>query len=114
VQVGGEKNPLVICMQETKLQHCDDVLGLSLWGSSPHAFSFRPSVGSSGGVLTECDSTEIEVWSSVSRDHAMWCHGQFKESNEEFYMANVYTPCDPRAKQVLWDSLSARLHSLVG
>ncbi|PNX63799.1 cysteine-rich receptor-like protein kinase, partial [Trifolium pratense] len=33
---------------------------------------------------------------------------------EEFSVANVYAPCDDGAKQVLWDSLSVRLRSLVG
>ncbi|KAK2361094.1 hypothetical protein QL285_086291 [Trifolium repens] len=29
-------------------------------------------------------------------------------------VANVYAPCDPDAKQGLWDALSSRLQSLVG
>jgi hypothetical protein len=45
----GEKNPVIVCLQETTLTVCDDFLCASLWGNSPHAFSFRPSVGASGG-----------------------------------------------------------------
>ncbi|GAU16975.1 hypothetical protein TSUD_37330 [Trifolium subterraneum] len=52
------------------------------------------------------------VWSTESRDYVMWCHGRFTKSREEFYVANVYAPCDDGAKQGLWDSLSARIQSL--
>jgi exonuclease III len=47
-----EKNPLVVCLQETKLQACDDFLCTAVWGSSPYSFSFRPFSGASGGLLT--------------------------------------------------------------
>jgi exonuclease III len=96
-----EKNPLIVCLQETKLQVCDDSLGVAMWGSSLVGFSLW-------------DTTEVEVWSSLSRDHVLWCHGRFIKTGEEFMVANVYAPCDPDAKQGLWDALSSRLQSLVG
>jgi hypothetical protein len=79
-----EKHPLIVCLQETKLQVCDDSLCVAMWGSSLVGFSFRPSVGASGGLLTICDTTEVEVWSSLSRDHVLWCHGRFIKTGEEF------------------------------
>ncbi|MCH79622.1 cysteine-rich receptor-like protein kinase, partial [Trifolium medium] len=108
----GNQKPLVICIQETKLQLCEAFICSSLWGNAPHAFSYRPSVGASGGLLTLWDSTEVEVWSSESRDHVLWCHGRFIKSGEEFSVANVYAPCDLGAKQELWNSLSMRLQTL--
>ncbi|GAU40134.1 hypothetical protein TSUD_163030 [Trifolium subterraneum] len=56
----------------------------SIWGTSPHAFSYRPSVGASGGMLTLWDSTEVDVWVLESHEHVLWCHGQFIKSEEEF------------------------------
>jgi exonuclease III len=100
-RIVGEKKPFIVCIQETKLQSCDVLLCSSLWGSAPHCFSFRPSVGASGGLLTMWDSSEVEVWSSTSREHVLWCHGRFIHSGEEFYLANVYAPCDLGAKQTL-------------
>jgi hypothetical protein len=94
------------------LQSCDASICLSLWGNSPHAFSHRPSVGASGGLLTLWDSSEMEVWSSASHEHVLWCHGRFIKSGEEFYVVNVYTPCDSVAKQRLWDSLLVRIQML--
>lgn len=56
----------------------------------------------------------MEVWSSVSRDHLLQIHGRFVRTNEEFYLFNIYAPCDPRGKQDLWASLSHRLQALRG
>ena len=37
----GEKSPFILCLQETKLAVCDDILCTSLWGDPNHAFSYR-------------------------------------------------------------------------
>ncbi|MCI48230.1 endonuclease/exonuclease/phosphatase family protein, partial [Trifolium medium] len=52
-------------------------------------------------------STEVEVWSTESREHVLWCHGQFTKSGEKFFVENVYAPCDFGVKQELWDSFCA-------
>ncbi|KAK2440720.1 hypothetical protein QL285_012099 [Trifolium repens] len=109
-----EKTPYVVCLQETKLQACDDLVCAAVWGSSQIGFSFRPSVGASGGLLTIWDTTEVEMWSSISRDHVLWSHGRFIKTEEEFWVANVYAPCEVVAKQRLWDSLTARMQVLSG
>ncbi|XP_045791268.1 exodeoxyribonuclease-like [Trifolium pratense] len=113
-QLVGELKPFILCLQETKLQNCDVFLCSNLWGSSFHGFSYRPSVGASGGILTLWDSSEVEMWWTESREHVLWCHGRFTKSGEEFYVANVYAPCDDGAQQRLWETISERLHSLVG
>ena len=109
-----DKKPLILCLQETKLPVCDDNLNLLMWGDSNHAYSFRPSVGASGGLLTVWDTLEVEVWSSVSQDHVLIIHGKFTRTNEVFYIFNVYTPCEPRARQQLWGALSVKLQLLLG
>jgi len=45
----AEKRTFILCLQETKQAACDYILGMSLWGDSNHAYSYRPSVGASGG-----------------------------------------------------------------
>ncbi|GAU49411.1 hypothetical protein TSUD_407260 [Trifolium subterraneum] len=107
-------DPVIVCLQETKVCVCDENLVSALWGSAPHAFSYRPSAGASGGLLTIRDSSEVEVWSTTSLEHVLVCHGRFISSDEIFYVVNVYAPCDLGAKQRLWDSLSVWLQSLVG
>ena len=56
----------------------------------------------------------MEVWSSSSQDHVLQIQGRFIQTNEEFYLFNIYASCDFRAKQDLWVSLSARLQLLGG
>ncbi|MCI36571.1 endonuclease/exonuclease/phosphatase family protein, partial [Trifolium medium] len=36
----------------------------------------------------------------------------FLKSGDEFSVANVYAPCDLRAQQELWDSLSVKIQAL--
>ncbi|GAU34505.1 hypothetical protein TSUD_388170 [Trifolium subterraneum] len=108
----GNQNPSLRCIQETKLQSCDSVVCSPLWGNSPHIFSYRPSLGASGGLLTLWDSSEVDVWASESHEFVLWCHGRFIKSGEEFSVANVYAPYDPGAKQQPWDSLSVRIQAL--
>jgi len=78
---------------------------VSLWGNLPHAFSFHPSIGTSGGLLIIWDVPEVEVLSLVSFEHVLMIHEKFVQLNEEFYLVNVYVPCDASAKQLLGDSL---------
>ncbi|XP_024628654.1 DNA-(apurinic or apyrimidinic site) endonuclease-like [Medicago truncatula] len=107
-----EKAPFVLCIQETKLQLIDDFVCTSIWGPMCHDYSFSPSVGASGGLVTIWDTAEVEVWTSCRGDNFLLIHGRFIKSNEEFYLFNVYAPCDRFAKQALWTSLSSRLLSL--
>lgn len=101
----NEKNPSIVCIQETKLSVID-VMCASLWGSSTQSYSFRPAVGASGGLLIMWDSSVVEVWSSFSMQHVLIIHGRFTDYNDEFYLFNIYAPCDNGAKQLLWNSLS--------
>jgi exonuclease III len=110
----SEKNPSIVCLQETKLSVIDEALCMSLWGFVSHSYFFRPSEGASGGLLTIWDTSLVEVWSSVSIEHALLIHGWFIDSNDEFYVFNIYAPCDNGAKQLLWNSLSEHLQRLVG
>jgi hypothetical protein len=91
------------------LQVCDDSVCSSMWEVQSMAFSFRPSIGASGGLLTACDRSEVEVWATTSFEHIFVIHGRFLKSNEEFYVFNVYAPCDNRDQEVLWESLSVRI-----
>jgi len=41
-------------------------------------------------------------------------HGRFVQSNDEFYLFNVYDPCDNDENQLLWNRLSVILQQLSG
>ena len=109
-----DKCPFILCLQETKLQVCDSGFGTALWGNQDVSFSFRSSIGALGGLLTVWDTSEVEVRSTVSFNHTLVIHGQLLKSNEEFYLFNVYAPCDARDRKLLWDSLFVCLQQLQG
>jgi hypothetical protein len=53
------RNHLLCAYKRLKGGVCDDFFCASLWGSSPHAYSYRPSVGASGGLLVVWDTVEL-------------------------------------------------------
>ena len=57
-----EKKPLVMCIQETKLVTINVQLSQSLWGGVDVDFSFQPSIGALGGLVTLWDNKEVVVW----------------------------------------------------
>jgi len=59
-----EKYPFVLCLQETKMQSIYDFVCTSIWGPLNCDYSFSPSVGASGGLLTVWNTSEVEVWAS--------------------------------------------------
>lgn len=109
-----EKNPSIVCLKETKLSVIDDSIFVALWGTVTQSYSFRPFVGAFGGMFILWDPSIMEVWSSCSMEHAFIIHGRFINSDDEFYLFNIYAPCDNGAKQLLWNSLSEYLQRLVG
>ncbi|GAU44274.1 hypothetical protein TSUD_135150 [Trifolium subterraneum] len=66
----GDQYHILLCLQETKLQTCEDYLCSTLWGNSYHAFSYRPSSGeefSVANVYAPCDiGAKQEFWDSLS------------------------------------------------
>jgi len=110
----GEKKPLLMCLQKTKLMQIDDYVCASLWGNSSHGYFYRPSVGASDGLLILWDTEEVEILSSYSFDFMLTVRGKFVKSNEDFVLFNVYAPCGIVAQQVLWRVLTDRLASVDG
>lgn len=102
----NEKHPFVLCIQETKLSVIDDWIIKYLWAVSPYGFSYQPSSGASGGLVTIWDSTRIDVWCSMSFGHTLIIKGSIIQSGEHFVLVNVYAPCDLLAKRVLWERLT--------
>ena len=85
------KKLVVLCLQESKLNVVDELSIKAIWGSSPSGFSFQPSPGAPGGLL--------------SLPHVLVIRGRVLQTRKGFVIANVYAPCDTTSKQVLWDRL---------
>jgi exonuclease III len=100
-----EKKPLVLCIQETKLESMNEHLVKSLWGEGVHNYSYQPSIGASGGLVTVWDASRIDVTSSVSFSHVLVIKGKVLLTGEDFVIFNVYAPCNLEAKKTLWGNL---------
>lgn len=109
----GEKKLSIICIQETMLGKVDYFMCNTLWGSCPHGFSFKSSVGASGGLLTMWDSEEVDI-SYSSFDHVLAVGSSFLHFGEDFVLFNVYAPCDVPSQSLLRKNLSSRLANYVG
>jgi hypothetical protein len=83
----------------------DDLLINNIWGCSSVGYSFQPSIGASGGLVSIWDCNVVEVASTTSFPHVLVIRGRVLQTSQEFIIANVYAPCDTAEKQVLWDQL---------
>ncbi|AES74629.1 hypothetical protein MTR_6g009190 [Medicago truncatula] len=48
--------PMVLCIQETKLEVIEEYVCATIWGSNGFGFSYRPTVRELGGTLTLWDA----------------------------------------------------------
>jgi len=53
--------PWILCIQETRLATIDEFFYASFWGNTDVVFSYKPSMGASGGILSLWDTSEVEV-----------------------------------------------------
>ena len=113
-QLVNEKHLFILCIQETKLYVVDTVICKSLWGDDTVEYSYRPSTGSSGGLVTLWDVNEVTVSTTISFYHVLVIVSHFLKINECFVLFHVYAPCDISRQQALWDNISLKLNSYVG
>jgi len=104
-----EKQPFIVCIQETKLSMFDDFVCRSIWGDCNVDFSYQPSIGASGGLLTMWDRNEVEVWLSLSFEHSLVIMGRCVKSGDQFIIFNVYAPVEVSRQEALWSNISNRL-----
>ena len=97
--------PWILCVQETKLEIINDFFCASLWGNPYHSYSYRPSVGASGGILTIWDTTEVDVMITRSMAHVVIIQGKMLQNGADFSLANVYAPCESLRRQDVWNQL---------
>jgi hypothetical protein len=92
----------------------DDFVCRSLWGSEPYGFSYRPSLGAAGGILTLWNSNEVDVQVSMSFENVLIIKGRFIKSGVAFAIANVYAPCDNGGRVHLWERIEALIVNDIG
>jgi hypothetical protein len=81
----SEKHPFVLCIQETKLGVVDDLMIKSLWGDVACGYSYQPSMGASGGLVTVWDTSCVTVWSTMSYNHVLVIKDTVIKTAEDFF-----------------------------
>jgi exonuclease III len=102
-----EKQPTVVCIQETKMFVLSDNVIKAVWGDHPCGYSYQPSIGASGGLVTVWDSTLVDVWCTMSAGNVLVIKGTIVLTTEDFVIFNVYAPCEAAAKKLLWNHLTS-------
>jgi len=74
-------------------------------GDACSEYSYQPSLGASGGLITLWDCSRVDVSSCMSFGHVLVIKGKVVQTSEEFIIFNVYAPCDVVAKRELWERL---------
>jgi hypothetical protein len=70
--------------------------------------------GTSGGLLILWDTALVEVWSTVSVENNIMIHGRFIQNNDEFYLINVYAPCDKWRETVVMRQIDFFIATFIG
>jgi exonuclease III len=100
-QMVREKNPFILCLQESKLSIVNDLVRKAIWNDNNVDFSYLPSIGASEGLITLWNCNEVEVRCSFYLEHVLGIQGQFIKTGVKFTILNVYAPCDPNRQQLL-------------
>jgi exonuclease III len=111
-QLVREKNPSILCIQETKLTVFDGLVRKCIWSDTNVNFSFQLSRGASGWLVTLWNCTEVEVWAFMQFEHVSGIQGRFVKTEDELTLFNVYAPCDIPRQHALWHNISMRLTTL--
>jgi len=53
------------------------------------------------------DSTCVDVWCTMSFGHSLVIKGTVIQTAEQFFLVNIYAPCDLVAKRALWERLTS-------
>ncbi|XP_058784973.1 uncharacterized protein LOC131659865 [Vicia villosa] len=96
-------NADIFLIQESKLAAVSNSIAFSFWRRKDIGFSFLPSVGASGGLISLWNSESFQVLFSFGGEGYLGLKVVWKE--EVFYIVNVYSSCNSGEKRVLWRKL---------
>jgi hypothetical protein len=100
-----KQNIQFLAVQETKLEAISDNLCYSLWGSNDCDWSFRPSEGNIGGILSIwCKSSSSSIFSFAGEGFVGVCL-EWGVKKEVCFVVNIYAKCDLSSKRIMWNNL---------
>jgi exonuclease III len=98
----SESNCDIVCLQETKREHFDDLYLRNFCPKKFKKFEFIPSVGASGGILI--------IWNGSLFNGEVAFHNEFSLSvkftsslsHDSWILTNIYGPCVAERKAIFW------------
>ncbi|KAL8547987.1 hypothetical protein ACS0TY_007324 [Phlomoides rotata] len=93
------------CIQESKLEYVDAFVCRAIWGPGNFYWSFKPSVGRSGGIISIWNSDKFTCSSCWSMEGAVVVNGYWNADNAHCMIINVYAPCPLSEREDLWDRI---------
>ncbi|WJX91755.1 hypothetical protein P8452_73482 [Trifolium repens] len=94
-----------LAIQETKLEVVSDALCYSIWGSENCHWSFLPSEGNSGGILSIWGKPSSSLIFNFSGEGFVGVCLEWGAHKKVCFIVNVYSKCDIADKRRLWDML---------
>lgn len=86
-------NATIVCLQETKLAHLDDVVVASMLGHQFIAnYSYLPANGVRGGILIAASERHFRLMSTACTENTITVQLQMLEDASEWSITGVYGP----------------------
>ncbi|KAL8483361.1 hypothetical protein ACS0TY_026168 [Phlomoides rotata] len=96
----------ICCLQETKMESFSDIVCKSIWGHSKFDWSFKASVGRSGGIISLWNSDIFSKTSSWDTNGMLVINGHFTADGMRGVLINVYASCSYAEKRELWENIN--------
>lgn len=98
--------PSILCLQETKLEDINQFKVASFLPFPRAAsYTFKPSLGASGGLLTAWDANLLRHTSSVNHQFTITSTFHVAATDLQFTITNCYGPCSHADKPTFLDEL---------
>lgn len=109
VKMNLSAQPLhVICLQESKLSSVPPQKEATFLPQGFTCFSFLPSIGASGGIVTAWDSRHVTHLSDLPMQYSLSSTFELAADGTRFTITNIYVPCGPERR----DDFLSELQSL--
>ena len=99
-------SPRFVFVQETKMEDIHAKILLSIWKDPKLKWTFSPSSGNSGGLLSLWQSDFFQLDSCCCEQHWIGLTGTIQNPNFKCCLINIYNPCTTEARALVWRSIT--------
>nr|CCA65974.1 hypothetical protein [Beta vulgaris subsp. vulgaris] len=97
--------PDFVFVQETKMEGISLEIVKTMWKSQDVEWTWYPSVGNSGGLISMWNKSAFSMKSSSVNQHWIAISGSFSRINFECILFNVYNPNTVGARASVWEEI---------